>query len=147
MGDVRELARECVSLWDMTSPIGGRINQWWAVHRSLDSIRVYGTDEYSRKVGAIRHAVEVEAERRGQPSLRWERERGGKWAFTAPSATRVGHPEDKDVQCHSQGDTALECALLALKWLLENPAGASASVVSDGTDSEAASLLAGSSLT
>jgi hypothetical protein len=129
MGDARELARECLDLW--TGRTGTRnqgsgccpIAQWAEVRRSLVMLASGGGCAFGERVGVLRHAVEVECERRG-----W----GWEWVANPLEGYRFNVSVwsieyGSDTFCNVAGlsklagSTALECALLALKWLLENP--------------------------
>jgi len=124
MGDVRELARECRALWlNTNSKEIALVRHWSSVVDALNQISA-GVAAHGLGVGPIRHAVEVECERRG-----W----GWEW-FANPLeghrfnasvwSTEYGSDTYYNVVGLSKlrGTNTLECALLALKWLLENPA-------------------------
>ncbi len=104
MSDVRELARECLRLYAFISPV---------MHDALHDV-VDGVSDHGHIIGAVRHAVEVECERRvlhyqwGSMAL----EGGALWHYCL-----IGGISGQE----TGGSAALECALQALKWLLENP--------------------------
>ena len=115
MGDVRELARECVRLWphEFVKSKGSALAECMRLDRhGLEAQQ----DDYF--TGPIRHAVEVECERRGW-SWSWHMFEPNSYGFDAELHDLRRVCED--------GGTALECALHTLKWLLENP-----SEVTDG---------------
>ena len=107
MDNIRELARECVRLWPSVSDLNGAA---LAECKRLDRHGL-PAQHVGYFVGPIRHAVEVECERRGW-SWSWHMFEPGSYGFDA---------ELHDLRriCES-GTTPIECALLALKWLLEN---------------------------
>ena len=113
MGDVRELARECRELW-AASDDGDRrpFAPWAMVDRGLGNI-VAGREVTPASVGWFRNAVERECEQRGW-GTEWRRYREGGHGFGTK-----GFKTHLELEFGSP--TALGCALLALKWLLENP--------------------------
>ena len=118
LSDVQELARKCQELWS-DRPFDGfsAAIPWHAVGVAIGLAQT-GEVGFGDDVGPIRHAVEVECERRGwEPT--WTAYLKNGW--TCRIAKRTSEFTWKTLAFIDESASALDTALLALKWLLENP--------------------------
>ena len=115
-----EIAEQCRALWAKHRIINDGSTawkEWWVVEYCLiyASHAVIGTDN-GHTTGPIRYRVEEECTRRG---FQWRWQNLGTdttfraWEMEQERWVRIDH-------VNVRGDS-LECALLALKWFLENP--------------------------
>lgn len=114
--DVRELARECLAAIIEGIDTSSSSASCDALEFVIDGYRCNS----GSLTGPIRRSVEVECERRGWGCV-WKRDLRFSYWLAVEDVNKWPTIASRT------GKTALECALLALKWLLENP-----SEVSDG---------------
>jgi hypothetical protein len=120
MADIKGLALDCRRLWaakEAPDPNDGTWDLWILVDNALSSASI-GIPDYGQMVGPIQHAVGVECVKHGW-FPEWSLHPTYGWTFYAmewDEGLKIGG----DIQ-DFDGVTFLECALVALKWFLENP--------------------------